>query len=500
MSIITICRQALLASRFPTVSRPNEDASIGWRFVLLANTKWRLEAMTSDAQRLIPAALTYTSVTDLDGLHPDTFAEAIEVYRQAFRAEPYREEFSETAAREALDYLFSKGGDLILGSLDGRVVALSGGYPQGAGYFIEEMAVLPAFQQQGIGRLMLRALQQTNQARQADWHEIRTTAKNVVARGLYRSEGFVDVPPTQAAAHLRTDGRVAVDERAYLVCRKNEQMNIEPADRLRRVVVAYPGGNATAVVFDQLLGADREDLNTRLIRALGEQYPELPGVEQCCFVTTPDHDPSAIGRMEMFGGEFCGNAARSVIWSIIGDQDYAGSIEVSGVARVLRFEVHAGTVELDMPLPSGSSATRSVDEGTLVELEGITHLVVTGPLSRGRLTPRELLTQLLAQGAYDLNKMPAVGVSYYDPDTSAADFSVWVRDVNTVFDETACGSGTSAIGIALAEAARKDISLNVVQPSGETIATRATYAASGVGSSAIAGPVKVMFDGEVQLS
>lgn len=38
-------------------------------------------------------------------------------------------------------------------------------------------------------------------------------------------------------------------------------------DSLNRVAIAYPSGNATAVVFDQLMDVDREQLDARLHRA-----------------------------------------------------------------------------------------------------------------------------------------------------------------------------------------------------------------------------------------
>ncbi|MBH0777327.1 hypothetical protein [Nocardia bovistercoris] len=265
---------------------------------------------------------------------------------------------------------------------------------------------------------------------------------------------------------------------------------------LHRVVVAYPGGNATAVVFDHALDADRKDLNTRLIDALATLDPDLPGIEQCCFATTPRTDSTAIGRMEMFGGEFCGNATRGVIRILTDGRDTDGLVEASGVDHPLRFEVTDATVRLTMPLPARAE---TVPEGALVALGGITHLVVTDPAARTRTTPRELLTRLLAARTHALHELPAAGVTFYDNTTGAAHFSVWVREVDTVFDETACGSGTSAIGIAAATAARNTLTLRVIQPSGESITTEATWTHDTLDTSTIAGPVDILFDGAVRL-
>jgi len=150
-----------------------------------------------------------------------------------------------------------------------------------------------------------------------------------------------------------------------------------------------------------------------------------------------------------------------------------------------------------MPIP-GDGFVNPVEEGTLVDLDGISQLVVTEP--RGA-TARDLLTGLLAQNKYNLADRPAVGVSLYDQPTGRADFCVWVRDVDTVFDETACGSGTSAIGIAAATATRESVRLAVVQPSGEEIVTEAEYSKSlgVVVRSFIAGAVRVLYDGPLRL-
>jgi histidine racemase len=268
--------------------------------------------------------------------------------------------------------------------------------------------------------------------------------------------------------------------------------------RLRHVVVASAAGNTTAIVFDQRPRDDRKSLNALLPLAIAKQCPDLPEVEQCCFVAPPQ-DPDADIRMEMFG-EFCGNAARSVAWLATGGMDHAGSIELSGATRPLRFEVADGDVQLEIPLPQQGAITETIDGGFLVRLDGISHVVMTDEAVRRRRKPRDLLRLLLEKAEHDLPKQPAVGVAYYDAATGAAEFCVWVRETATVFDEGACGSGTGAIGIALATAAGRFVRVDVVQPSGKTISTSADYIPGvGIIGSRISGTVQILFDGEVAL-
>ncbi len=271
----------------------------------------------------------------------------------------------------------------------------------------------------------------------------------------------------------------------------------ERSTTLKRVAITYPSGNTTAIVFDQLLDSDRRALNAQIMQAWRDTSPGLPEVEQCCFVTLPQ-DRTATARVEMFGGEFCGNATRSVAWLVAKGQNSEGRLEVSGVERALAFRVQDSAVSLEMPLPDSCQLVRSVSEGSLVQLAGITQLVVTQP--KGEQTPRQLLARLLEDNQYNLRIQPAVGVSYYDHTSGKASFCVWVKEVDTIFDETACGSGTCAIGIALAASSKQSVCLDVTQPSGENIITETTCQGGAIVASSITGEVTVLYDGELGIA
>jgi histidine racemase len=269
--------------------------------------------------------------------------------------------------------------------------------------------------------------------------------------------------------------------------------------RLERIVIAYPSGNATALLFDARQHEDRRALNAGILRAWKAQTDHHVQIEQCCFVTRP-HSPEAYTRIEMFGGEFCANAARSAAWLACGGVDGDGLLEVSGVRRPLHFRVRDGRVAVEMPMPPALNLVTPVEEGFVVRLDGIAHLVVDSEWGDIR-SAAALVSELAHHGKYGLEQQPAVGVSRYDRRSGAADFHVWVKRVGTLFDETACGSGTSAIGIAAAAAAQETVTLTVAQPSGESITSEATYSAmlGSVVSSAIDGAVTVIYDGPLDL-
>ncbi len=445
----------------------------------------------------------FERVSNLDHLEDWGLQEAVSIYQRAFADPPYNEAFTPEEAQGALQYILDKNGDLIIGAADGKVVSLAGGYfTAPREYFIEELAVDPELQGNGLGRKTLRALIDRALEQGTDELEICTSAENVRAIGLYESEGFVKQPILKAGPHFRVDGSLLIDYRVYLERTIDGEKTMEKPTNLKRAVIAYPSGNTTAIVTDQMLDEDRQSLNDRIMRTWQEQFADQPEIEQCCFVTAPK-SPEAVARVEMFGGEFCGNATRSVIRLITEGKDYAGKIEVSGVDRPLAFESKDGNITVEMPLPQepASELAKVVDEGVLVSLDGIAHVVVTDDVLRKAASPKERLQSLLASNTYGLAEQPAVGVTYYNEQTEVADFAVWVKEVDTIFDETACGSGTSSIGIALAQEQQKSTTVSVLQPSGETINTAAHYDAKKgkVVSSTISGTVDILYDGRLTL-
>jgi len=72
---------------------------------------------------------------------------------------------------------------------------------------------------------------------------------------------------------------------------------------------------------------------------------------------------------------------------------------------------------------------------------------------------------------------------------------VYVKAVDTLFDETACGSGTCSIGIAIAHSHGVDTAqMDIIQPSGESIMF--SYKS---GKAYITGSVSKLYDGEMKL-
>jgi histidine racemase len=265
---------------------------------------------------------------------------------------------------------------------------------------------------------------------------------------------------------------------------------------ISRLVVAYPSGNTTAIVLGEPPTRDLKALNAGIMLAWQSLRPDQPPIEQCCNVTAP-RSTGAIARCEMFGGEFCGNAARSVALLLADGEDRAGTIEVSGVDHPLAFNVRKGEVTLEMPVPDTAGCIERTRDGILVRLDGITHLVVAGP--HGGNGPRRLLDRLVRGNSHGFADQPAAGVCLYDPGSGEARFCIRVRDIGSVFDETAYGSGTCAIGMAAAWERGEPVVLEVIQPSGESISVAVDHTDGRIKKAAISGTVSILYDGEMRL-
>jgi diaminopimelate epimerase len=230
-----------------------------------------------------------------------------------------------------------------------------------------------------------------------------------------------------------------------------------------KISILRPGGNDTALVKGIVAKADKRIINDSIMRA-------FPNVEQVGFY---EYDPTnAKAILEMAGGEFCGNATRSLAYLLLGGKKGELSIKVSGTNRTLK----AGISEPDrafsyMPIYKAFSSVQMVDKNLYkVELEGITHLITPKP--RG-CTAEELKKQakeLLVQNGLLYSRLASGVMFISEVKNSDAIFMepiVWVRDTETLFYETACASGTTAVGLYTAKYKNtSNRSISIIQPSG----------------------------------
>lgn len=237
-----------------------------------------------------------------------------------------------------------------------------------------------------------------------------------------------------------------------------------------------PGGNGTAlisgVVRDQ---PQRKRINDSILRL----YPDL--IEQVGFIDIQDPENC---ELMMAGGEFCGNATRSTAYLALSGQPGEVSIKVSGVEKKLRAGVYQnGEAFAQMPIyPETDRVERDVNNpnASTIYMEGITQYVLwDDPNIKGK-NPKEMKAyayNLLKEKGYDTN-YPAAGVMFVEKTSKGIEMKpvVYVRDTDTLYYETACGSGTTAVGLVLAKEKEESITeMPIYQPSGLPIKVTVNY-------------------------
>ena len=208
-----------------------------------------------------------------------------------------------------------------------------------------------------------------------------------------------------------------------------------------------PGGNITALV-------DRDFNKSRRIQIAKKILGSDPSIEQVGFIATPKTEATA-GRIEMMGGEFCGNATRCLAYIIGLRKELAGDflVESSGIKYPIQARIQKNYSEITLPL-----AQFEVQKD-LVCLPGIVHIITPEEFDKAKaleiLRERKLL------------RRKAVGVISYKFDQKQLSIKpfVWVRDTETLYEETSCASGSLALAYFLSQQGQGE-KFSIKQPSG----------------------------------
>ena len=193
--------------------------------------------------------------------------------------------------------------------------------------------------------------------------------------------------------------------------------------------------------------------------------------EQACFVVPKER------RMHMAGGEFCVNATRSfgayLAWI---DQSVCATytVCVSGWPASVHLTIEKreeGVWDASACLQLPECEIEDKKLGPVVHLPGISHLLLPHDGTWDNKRARELMAE------YGLDKKDACGVVWYGKDSRTSVLTirplVYVRALDTLYAEGACGSGSLALAIALARTGKESPSpFNIVQPSGGSLKVR----------------------------
>ena len=190
-----------------------------------------------------------------------------------------------------------------------------------------------------------------------------------------------------------------------------------------------------------------------------------PAAEQVGFVYETD---DGIG-LRMAGGEFCGNASMSagVLYLLRKGRDGGEvTVRVSGTphpvtvtAKRLPDGSWQGCVEMPCPVSVGKERLSDGSERPVVRFPGITHVILEKEMER---TEAE---NIAAAWCGELES-EALGLMFLDRERGVLKPLVYVPSADTLFWESSCASGTTAVGAYLAAESGAAVRVPLKQPGG----------------------------------
>jgi diaminopimelate epimerase len=252
------------------------------------------------------------------------------------------------------------------------------------------------------------------------------------------------------------------------------------------IVVADPAKNITVFAFED--PGDREGRAETARAILAD--PRFKA-EQVGFVLPPESGKTGrrFWRLEMMGGEFCGNAVRSFGLFVARETGLRGrvpvAVEISGADAPLTViaDTEAGTAEAEIPKPRGID--RAAGGVPLVIFDGIVHAVVPDA------EPGEKVFRRIRAAVEERrrDRPAAMGVMFFDTASRFMTPVVYVAATDSLVFESSCGSGSAALAVwETRNAGDGEIRLEVRQPGG-VIEARVRRRDGEIAGVSIGGPV-----------
>ena len=257
-----------------------------------------------------------------------------------------------------------------------------------------------------------------------------------------------------------------------------------------------PTGNITLLVDTPVSRECQSAVAAKLMAAVSD-------AEQVGFFE-PAAAPCTPLRLQMMGGEFCGNASIStaaVLLNGTGEEAFTTPLEVSGMAEDIAVSVKRNadgsfTGTVDMPIPEAIydyTFINGFDTYTLplVRFPGICHVIADK-----RLSP-VIAEKYVADWCRQL-KSEALGIMFFDKAKNTLEPFVYVASTDTAVWETSCASGTSAVAAYVAKLKRHSVSLSLRQAGG-VLTAQAEYSANDVRRIRLTGSAVIEGKFEIEL-
>ncbi|MDR1239486.1 MAG: hypothetical protein LBK27_05180 [Treponema sp.] len=217
------------------------------------------------------------------------------------------------------------------------------------------------------------------------------------------------------------------------------------------LVIADPAKNITVFVLNPV--ADRAAAARELLA------DKSLGAEQVGFAVPPARS-GGLWRLEMMGGEFCGNAARSFGLFVAREQGLSGDqtmvIGMSGVEKnlPLRVNVEEGRAAVEVPGPLAVETLEFEGRSLPVYIfDGITQVIAVDipPEEKNCVRIRAGVEERFARPAAGQDSLrqsgAALGIMFYDTAAAFMRPAVYVYGTESLIFESSCGSGSAALAV-----------------------------------------------------
>ncbi len=230
--------------------------------------------------------------------------------------------------------------------------------------------------------------------------------------------------------------------------------------------ILNPGGNKTALINSNEYTDNQKRLINKMI------MEKNPQVEQVGFLSNKSN------QLEMAGGEFCMNGARCAIFEYLKGKEGKIELSVSGTDKKLIGRIlNDKKVEIQLEIDKNIYDLFEIrNDFTCIKIDGILIAILDEEKSKTYIqqlkkneekTKNELKKLMITE--LD-SEEKAIGIMLLEKESDKIKINpiVWVKEINTVFYETACGSGS--LGIAIYNYLKnKNKTIEIIQPSGYSI-------------------------------
>lgn len=226
-----------------------------------------------------------------------------------------------------------------------------------------------------------------------------------------------------------------------------------------------PCGNDTALV-------EGINIDEQTKKILNDKIMKIhPNIEQVGFISKDNY------KLIMAGGEFCGNATRCAAYHYLDGKNGEIEINVSN-GMIMRAGINKdGKVWSEIPLYDGKNFIKELDNGIYeIIMNGIKYIIVERKLSKSFLKDKKNIkfNAMDILRKYKIKDGEAIGIIFQEEVENKIKIHpvVWVKAINTIFYETACGSGTTAVAILEAVKNNQSQYIDIIQPSNQIITAK----------------------------